>query len=143
MPGGYTGAAISGGLQGAIQPLSADQSEWSRLGNAAIGAGAGLGGHGIVNGLGATYRGAKALLAPFFDKGQDQIVANTLTRFGGNAAKNATASQIPGVNASMAEQTGDAGLAQLQRAVFERDPALMQQFTEQQAKNNASRLGLL
>lgn len=90
-------------MQGAIQPLSTGQSEWSRLGNAAIGAGAGIGGQFAVNGLGAAYRGTKALIAPFLDSGQDQIVANTLTRFGGDAAKNATASQIPGVNASLAE----------------------------------------
>lgn len=104
---------------------------------------AGLLGQGVVNVGGAAIRAGKGLLAPFFDSGQDQIVANTLSRFGGDAAKRATPSQVPGVNADLAEQTGDAGIAQLRRAVSDSDPAIARQFAEQQAGNNASRLGLL
>lgn len=68
-----------------------------------MGAGAGVLGQGVVNLGGAAYRGSKALLAPFFDSGQDQIVANTLRRFGQGAAANAMPSAVPGVNATLAE----------------------------------------
>ncbi|MBB3226987.1 hypothetical protein FHW69_001588 [Luteibacter sp. Sphag1AF] len=90
-----------------------------------------MAGQGAVNVIGAGIRGAKGLLAPFFGGGQDQIVANTLSRFGGDAAKRATPSAVPGVNADLAEQTGDAGIAQLRRAVSDSDPAIARQFAEQ------------
>lgn len=83
------------------------------------------------------------MLSPFFNGGQDQIVANTLSRFGGDAAKRAAPSQVPGVNADLAEQTGDAGIAQLRRAIGDSDPRIARQFAEQQGQNNAARVGLL
>lgn len=143
LPAGYRGAAATGAALGATQPLSTGQGEGSRALNTGIGAGAGLLGQAASNVIGAGYRAGKGLLAPFFDGGQDQIVANTLSRFGGDAAKRATPSQVPGVNADLAEQTGDAGIAQLRRAVGDSDPGIARQFAEQQGQNNASRLGLL
>lgn len=131
IPAGYKGAAVTGGLLGATQPLATDQGEGSRLLNAGIGSAAGVAGQGVANVAGAALRAGKGLLAPFFDSGQDQIVANTLSRFGGDAAKNATPSAVPGVNADLAEQTGDAGIAQLRRAVGDSDPAIARQFAEQ------------
>jgi len=50
---------------------------------------------------------------------------------------------VPGVNATLAEQTGDAGIAQLQRAVMDSDPAIARRFADSQANNNAARIGLL
>jgi len=143
LPAGYRGAAATGAAFGATQPLADNQSELSRLGNAAVGGVGGLLGQGVVNGVGAAYRGAKGLLAPFFEGGQNQIVANTLQRFGGDAAQRAVPSTVPGVTADLAESTGDAGIAQLRRAVTDSDPAIARQFAEQQANNNAARLGLL
>lgn len=130
VPAGYGGAAASGGLLGATQPLATGQGEGTRGLNGLIGAGAGVAGQGIANVAGAAYRGGKALLAPFFSGGQDQIVANTLSRFGGDAASRATPSVVPGVSADLAEQTGDAGIAQLRRAVSDSDPAIARQFAE-------------
>jgi hypothetical protein len=143
VPAGYRGAAATGAALGAVQPLATGQGEGSRALNTGIGGVAGLLGQGVVNVGGAAIRAGKGLLAPFFEGGQDQIVANTLSRFGGDAAKRATPSVVPGVNADLAEQTGDAGIAQLRRAVSDSDPAIARQFAEQQAGNNASRLGLL
>lgn len=51
-PSTYGGAAISGGAQGLLQPLSSDQSELSRLKNVGMGALGGVAGQGIANGLG-------------------------------------------------------------------------------------------
>lgn len=143
IPNSYRAAAATGAAQGLLQPISQDQSELSRAGNGAIGAGAGLLGQGAVNVVGAGLRGAKALISPFFDSGQDAIVASGLRRFGGDAALNATPSHVPGVQATLAEQTGDAGLAQLQRAVADSDPSIARQFAERRASNNAGRLNLL
>lgn len=52
-PSTYGGAALSGGAQGLLQPLSDDQSELSRIKNVGLGSLGGIAGQGIVNGLGA------------------------------------------------------------------------------------------
>lgn len=51
-PSTYSGAALSGATQGLIQPLSGDQSEWSRLKNVGLGSLGGVAGQGLVNGAG-------------------------------------------------------------------------------------------
>lgn len=143
LPTGYGGAAATGGLLGATQPIASDQTELSRLGNASAGTAGGLLGQLGANTVTGALRFGKGLIQPLTNGGQEQIVANTLQRFGGDAAKRATPSTIPGVTADLAEQTGDAGIAQLRRAVTDADPAIGRMFTEQQAQNNAARLGLL
>ena len=104
---------------------------------------AALGGRGLLQGVGAGLRGTKALLAPLFDSGQNGILANTLSRFSGDAAKSAAQSTVPGVQATLAEQTGDAGISQLQRSLINSDPQIAKMFAEREAQNNAARLGLL
>lgn len=143
VPSTYKGAALTGGLLGSVQPLAGGQGEGSRLLNTGVGAAGGVVGQGIANTAGATIRAGKGILAPLFNGGQDQIVANTLSRFGGDAAARATPSVVPGVTSDLAESTGDAGIAQLRRAVTDADPSIARQFSEQQANNNAARLGLL
>jgi hypothetical protein len=56
LPEGYGGTAMSGAAQGAMQPLASGQDESDRLLNAAIGAGAGVGGRGLIAGGGQVAR---------------------------------------------------------------------------------------
>lgn len=143
LPAGYKGAAIAGGALGGVQPLGTDQTELSRVGNVAAGTAGGLLGQFIPNAASASLRGGASLVSPLFSRGQESIAAKAIARFGGDAVGRATPSAIPGVTADLAESTGDAGIAQLRRAVTDADPAIARQFAEQQVNNNAARLGLL
>jgi hypothetical protein len=142
IPQTYGGSAVAGALQGAIQPLSSDQGEGSRLVNAGIGLAGGVGGRALVNLGGAGVRGIRALVDPLTDSGQNRIVGSTIGRFA-NGQISPSTSAIPGVQPNLAEATGDAGLAQLQRAVTDSEPAIAGQFVDQAAKNNSARLDYL
>lgn len=126
-----------------MQPLATGEGGLDRLGNTALGAGAGLLGQGVVNAGGAVLKAGKGLIAPFLDSGQDSIVANTLRRFAGNADVAVTPSAVQGVQPTLAEATGDAGIAGLQRTVLNSDPAIAAQFAGRREANNAARVGLL
>lgn len=63
LPQGYGGTALSGAVQGALQPLSSDQGEGDRALNAAIGAGAGVAGKGLISGTGSVLGRGAGLLA--------------------------------------------------------------------------------
>jgi len=140
----YTGSAVAGGLSGLMQPVGENDS---RALNTGLGAGVGVLSQAAGRGLGAIYRGAKSYLAPLTKGGQDEIVANTLQRFAENPDALANAgsyqSQIPGVQPTLAEATLDPGIATLQLAAKNADPAAKAQFVRQGLNNNAARLAAL
>jgi hypothetical protein len=81
-------------------------------------------------------------VAPLTNSGQRDIVANTIARFA-DGQPNTVASSIPGVKPTLAEATGSPGIAQLQRAVTDSDPAIAGKFVDQASQNNASRINFL
>jgi hypothetical protein len=122
IPGANTlaGAALIGAGSGALAPSVSTQET---LQNTGIGAGAGALGQAAGRLLGAGYQGAKALVSPFTERGQQAIAARSLQAFASDPAAAAAAlragqaSQIPGVQQTAAEIARDPGLAQLQRTI--------------------------
>lgn len=143
LPSTLAGTAAQGAGLGLLQPLDADQGEGSRLGNIAIGTAGGLLGHGATRVLGAGLRGAKALVEPFFNGGQEAIVARALSRFGKGGSFTPEASAVPGVQSTLGEATGNRGLAQLQNVLANASPDASTQFAARRSANNAARYGLL
>ncbi len=145
VPGAATipGAALVGGVMGAAQPVVGDES---RLGNAALGGAAGAGGVVLGRGLQAGYQGAKALVEPFTQKGREQIAGRMISRFADDPARVATATSTPtvtGARPTLAEQTGDEGIARLQDALRAADPQFNNAISSRLTENNAARVNAL
>lgn len=141
------GAAAIGATQGFVQPVASDES---RLKNTAIGGGAGAAGVLAARGAAATWKGGKALLEPFTQKGRERIAGRTLERFGVTGADVAGASNAPtvtGARPMLAEQIKDpaaaTGAARLQDAVRALDPEIAGQMAAREAENNAARVGTM
>lgn len=138
-----TGAAAIGGIQGLLQPTADGES---RLGNAALGAGAGAGGVAAGRAVAGAYQGAKAMVEPFTQAGRDKIAGRVIQRFAADPAKVAAAqggASVTGAVPTVAEVTGDAGMARLQDAVRSMDPQISNQITQRLADNNAARVSTL
>lgn len=138
-----TGAALTGAAMGALQPTTENES---RAKNALVG---GLLGGGTVlagRAVKAAYQGGKALLEPFSEAGRNNIAGRTLARFADDpsAIKNVTSTPTAtGALPTLAEQTGDRGIAQLQDALRSADPQIENQIGQRLAANNAARVAAL
>jgi hypothetical protein len=135
------GASLIGGGLGASEPVATGES---RLVNTGIGALGGLGGQVAGRVLTAGVKGIKALIDPLRQKGQEQIAAKTLQEFAGNpeeAAKALSSARelVPGSAPTAAEASGDAGIAQLQRALVNQNPKLASEIAERTLDQNAAR----
>lgn len=141
--GTLVGAAATGGGLGVLEPTAQGESVAK---NAALGAAGGVAGAVAVRALGSLYQGGKALLEPFYQSGREKVVGRVLRRFAeqpgaiANANSRATAT---GAIPTLAESTGDRGIASLQRALESIDPQLSGRFTQRAAENNAARVGVL
>ncbi len=113
LPKTVLGAAGVGGAQGFIQPVASDES---RIGNTALGAAGGAVAPAVVSG----GRLVRDTIAPFTKGGADRIAGRAIERFAGDKSRltNINAPQyVPGSLPTLAEATGDPGIAQLQRAL--------------------------
>lgn len=126
LPGANTilGAGAYGAGYGAIQPAES----WSERGkNALVGGTLSAGLTGAVKAGPAIYKG---IVSPFTEGGQNRIALDAIGRFAKdpNAVKNLTHADvaqgelIPGSKPTLAEVTGDPGIAQLQRAAAAKSP---------------------
>jgi len=137
------GAAAIGAVQGFIQPTETGESA---LKNAAIGAGLGAGTVALGRGLQAGYEGVKALKDPFTQAGREKIAGRVIQRFADNPNSVASASTAPtvtGASPTLAEATGDAGIARLQDALRSLDPQIDKSIGARLADNNAARVNTL
>jgi hypothetical protein len=143
IPGANTlaGAALIGGVSGLMQPSTSDSETAGNTGMGAVTAPAAvLAGRGLAAG----YQGAKALVRPFTEKGQAEIVGQTLNRFASDPAAAAgrmgAPPLVPGSVPTVAEIAADPGLAQLQRSVLNASPGspLWQRGLDQQAARLAA-----
>lgn len=131
-------AAGIGAFTGAIQP---SESTGETLSNTAFGAAAGPAGVLLGRGIAAGAGAIKGLVQPFTRGGQEQIAAATLRQFASDPTKAAASLKgsqqlVPGSAPTMAQASGDAGLAQLERTLVnnpETGPALAAQFAAQRA----------
>ncbi len=124
------GAATGGASAGLVDPSQ-------------IGTGAAIGGAlpPALSGAGklAGYAGRSigALAQPFTNKGQDQIAGRILNKFseGGPITQN-MAELVPGSSPTLAEATGNAGIARLQNSARDIRPNA---FVERETANSAAR----
>lgn len=140
---GYAGAALVGGATGALQPVASDEN---RLTNTAVGAAAGPLGVGAARVVGGLAQAGKAIVQPMYQAGRNQIAGNMLARFADNPASIATATSAPtitGALPTLAEQTGDRGIASLQDALASADPQIGTAIGNRLATNNAARVAKL
>lgn len=149
VPGANTmaGAAGIGAVSGLLQP-SASTAE--TLQNTAMGGALGPAALGAGRALVAGAQGAKALVEPFTSAGREKIAARTLQAFAGGPERaaeaaariNAPRSVLPGVQPTTAEVSGNAGLAQLERAL-RNNPDLVTTLTERLQGNRGAMLNAL
>lgn len=145
IPGAATipGAAAIGAIQGLIQPSTSTRET---VNNTLLGGGAGAGGvmaGRVINGL---YQGGKALIEPFTQAGRDKIAGRMIDRFAQDPSTIAAATSTPTVTGALptlAEQTGDAGLARLQDSLRAADPQIGNQIGQRLSDNNAARVAAL
>lgn len=139
LPTTVRGNVVQGGLLGSIQPA---ESEGERAKNTAAGGAGGLLGAAIPKVAGGIYRAGKGLLAPFTEKGAQDAAAKVLNRFAEDPSRlvNRTPSSVPGVQRTLAEESLDPGIAQLQRAIAARNGA---EFDSLARRNNAARVNAI
>ena len=133
-----TGAAAIGGITGLMQPSVSTEET---VKNAGFGTALGPASVAAGRAAGALWEGGKALIAPFTKSGQDDIAANTLRSFAANPTKalaNLRGAQplVPGSTPTMAQASGDTGLAQLERTLAnnqESSGSLLEQYANQRA----------
>jgi len=140
--GGIPAAIAVGAGQGALTPVGTDES---RLKNVAIGGALGGAGPVIARGASAAYQGGKALLEPFTQGGRERIAGRVLERFAEDpatvrAAASMTGPTRTGSMPTLAEQSGDVGIARLQDSLRALDPQINTAVERQLAGNNAARV---
>ncbi len=135
MPQTLAGAAGAGAAQGFVQPTATGES---RAFNTGIGAAGGA----IAPAIGTLYKTGKALVQPFTQGGQEQIAGRALQRFATDPASidaaAGAAQLVPGSMPTLAEATGDIGLAQLQRSL-RNNPDANQAITQRMMANQEAR----
>lgn len=139
-PGGQTvlGSLASGAAWEGMQPVGEGES---RAGNMVRG--------GVLNALVpsaiATFKTGKSLIAPFTKNGQEEIAGKVLNRFATNPEAIALGESgkrtLSGTFPTLAETSGDLGVANLQNILQSRDPRAM--LANRYASNNAARIGAL
>jgi len=139
IPGANTvaGAGAIGAVYGALQPA---ESLAERGGNALE---SGLTAGGVTGAVRAAPSIYKALVDPFRQAGQERIALDTIGRFAKDpnvlTKPMDTAELVPGSPRTLAEVTGDAGIAQLQRAAQSASPESANVFAETAAKRLQAR----
>jgi hypothetical protein len=143
IPGAATlrGATMIGAGSGLAAPSTSTEERLKNIGLGAVVAPAAiLTGRGLASG----YQAAKGLVEPFTKSGQEAIAARTLQQFAGNptvassSLRNA-APLVPGSRPTMAQASGDAGLAQLERTL-RNNPETGALIEAQLASQRAARL---
>lgn len=145
IPGAATmrGAAVIGAAQGLLTP---EEKVADRLKNAGIGAAAGAGGVAAARALAGVAQGGKALVEPFYEGGRQKIAGRVIQRFANDPSTIASAKgtrSITGALPTLAEETGDAGLARLQDAMRSVDPQISNRIGQRLGDNNAARVAAL
>jgi hypothetical protein len=145
VPGANTvkGAALIGSLAGLAQPST---STGETLQNIGLGGAAGGGSIIAGRGLAAGYQAATGVLRPMTKKGQRQIAAELLQTSATNpqaAARRLAAARelVPGSMPTVGQAADDAGLAQLERTLFNKPetagPLNMRYQAQQAARQKA------
>lgn len=141
-------SAVTGGLgalSGALTPVTEEgdftQNKLSQIlaGGATGAALPGLG--AAASGLGGyAGRAVRSFAEPFTEAGQSRIAGRVLQRFAGEAPVTANVNPlVPGSQPTLAQATGNAGLATLERGLQGASPQAALAFSERQGANAAAR----
>lgn len=148
--GGLAGTALRAGAQGAISgavtPVTQDDGNFAGNKLAQVATGAGVGAAIPVAGRAVTAGGRyvgnalRSLVDPFTEAGQNRIAGNILQRFAGDSPVIGNAATlVPGSQPTLAQATGNAGLATLERGLQSSTPQGANAFAERAAQNAAAR----
>lgn len=139
LPTTIRGNAAQGGVIGAIQPV-ADEAE--RGTNAFVGALSGAFGTAIPKALGKGFNAFRSALSGQTLSGAERAAGQIIADAAGNPAalKIPAPSAVPGVQRTLAQETGDSGVGAIERMVRGRNPGA---FGPQDAENNAARVRVL
>jgi hypothetical protein len=145
IPGAATlpGAAIMGAGTGLAQPST---STAETLQNTAMGAAAGPAAIMAGRGIAAAYQGARGLVQPFTQRGQQQIAADVLRTSATDPVAAAASLRnarplVAGSESTVGQAAADPGLAQLERTLLnnpEMAGPLQQRFVQQRAARTAA-----
>lgn len=141
--GTYAGASTIGAISGALQPSESTEETVKNLAIGGLLAPAGIVATRAAASGGNAIRG---LVEPFTKKGQEAISARTLQQFAtdpskARAALSSAKPLVPGSIPTMAQASGDAGLAQLERTLVnnpESGKILAGRFADQRAARLAA-----
>lgn len=133
--------ALAGGEIGGAASSGRDQPIGQQIGEGATG-GAILGLLGPAAEGAGRYIGsaAKSLISPFTEGGQNALANSTIQKFAGNPLNVIAHEIVPGSTPTLAEATGNANIATLQRSARDLNP---QPFVALEAKNSQARNDLL
>jgi len=143
------GSSALGAATGAIAPVTQEgdygQNKLSQITTGAA-VGAALPVAGAAVGAAGRYAGraARSFVEPFTEAGQNRIAGNILQRFseGGPTAAN-LAELVPGSRPTLAQATGNPGLATLERGIQSATPQGANAFAERAAANAQARSAAL
>lgn len=135
------GAAAIGAGTGALQP---SVSTGETLKDIGIGGVLGPAALGVGRAVGAGWNAMSGLLQPFTGAGQKRLAADTVSRFAtdpvaAEKALRSAAEIVPSSMPTMAQASGDAGLAQLERTLMN-NPETMGALSGQIGAQRAARL---
>lgn len=141
--GAGVGSGIQGAGYGAVAPVAAGNYDQQSLANTQAGAilGAVAPGVGQLLGAGGRYVGnnIRAAIAPFTESGREGIAQNIIAQAAkGGPMRGNVAQMVPGSAPTMAEISGNSGIANLQRTMRDLNPT---PFVAREEANQAARLG--
>lgn len=139
LPTTIRGNAFQGALLGSLQPVA---SEGERGANTALGGVGGFGGALIPKAVGGTVNALRSMLGGQTVSGAERAAANQITRVASDPSALMTPqpSQVQGVTRTVAQETGDRGVAALERVARQQNPGM---FAPIDAENNAARVAIL
>lgn len=146
--GGAAGSGIQGAGYGAVAPVTSGDYNQQSLANTQAGGilGAIAPGVGQILGAGGRYIGnnIRAAIAPFTESGRESVAQNLIARAarGSSPASNLN-EMVPGVNPTLAEVTGNPGIATLQRSIRDLNPTPFVEREEANALARTEALGAL
>lgn len=141
--GASVGSGIQGAGYGAVAPVASGNYDQQSLANTQAGAilGAVAPGVGQLLGAGGRYVGnnIRAAIAPFTEGGREGIAQNIIAQAAkGGPMRGNSAQMVPGSAPTLAEISGNPGIANLQRTMRDLNPT---PFVAREEANQAARLG--
>lgn len=149
LAGQSVGSAALGAGTGALAPVT-QEGDYGQNKLAQIATGAAIGGAlpgatAAVTGAGRyTGNALRSLIDPFTEAGQNRIAGNILNRFAqGGPVVGDVAERVAGSTPTLAQATGNPGLATLERGIQSSTPQGANAFAEKAAQNAAARTDML